>query len=352
MNRDSQRLRLALIVLLLISVTLITLDNRSARGGVFGGLRHATTSVVGPIQRGFSSVLSPVGSFFSDIAHSGRDRHRVTTLQAKVDNLEAQIRGNGDIARDRTELQGLVALAGPRQYTLIPARVVAIGDLSGFDYSATLNVGSHDGIKLNMTVINGAGLVGRVVSVAPFSSTVALVIDPNVRVGSRLERNTEIGITYGHGQADLTFTPQDPSVRPRKGDIIETYGSVTYAPGVPIGQVVSVSSTPGKTTTTAQVKRFVDYTALNVVGVVVATARTQTALPTTPPQPTVTVTVTATPSGAATGATSGTGAVGSPRTTGTAGKQATQSTQGTASASTTPTAGARAGPTPTGTAGG
>lgn len=293
MNRDSQRLRVALVILLLISITLIGLDNRTARGGVFGGLRHGAASVFGPVQRGVASVLSPVGTFFSDLAHAGRDQRKVKSLEARITALESQLRGTGDITRERAELAALVAIAGPRQYTLIPARVVAIGDLSGFDYASTLNVGSRDGIKLYLTVIDGQGLVGRVVAVTPFTSTIALVVDPNVRVGSRLQRDASVGITVGHGLSDLTFTPQDPSVRPRTGDIVETYGSVTYAPDVPIGRVTSVSATPGKTTTTATVKRFVDYTALDVVGVVIPTQRTATAQPTTPPQPTVTVTVTA-----------------------------------------------------------
>src|SRR5690242_6979041 len=105
MNRDSQRLRLALVVLLLISFTLITLDYRSSKeGGAFGGLRHAATTVFGPIQRGFSSVVSPVGTFFSDIAHAGRDGKKARSLQEQVDKLQAQLRGNADVTRDRAEL--------------------------------------------------------------------------------------------------------------------------------------------------------------------------------------------------------------------------------------------------------
>jgi rod shape-determining protein MreC len=168
--------------------------------------------------------------------------------------------------------------------------------------------------------------------VTPFTSTISLADDPNVKVGSRLQRDPEIGITYGHGIGDMTFTPEDPSVRPRKGDIVETFGSSTYAPGVPIGTVTSVSPTPGETTVTAQVKHFVDFTALDVVGVVVETKRTSAAQPILPPRPTVTVTVgptvtvTATPNGSGNGGHSTT--FSTPHTSVTPGSTATTQSGG------------------------
>lgn len=296
MNRDSQRLRLTLVVLVLISFSLITLDSRAGKGGgALGGLRHATNTVFGPIQRGFGTIVHPIGSAFSDLAHAGRDGNRVKSLQKQVQSLQAELRGNGDVTRDKQQLDSLVTLAGDNQYKILAARVTTIGDLSGFDQAATLNAGSRDGIRVYMSVINGQGLVGRVVSVTPFTSTIALADDPNVRVGSRLQRSAEIGITSGHGIGNMTFTPTDPSVRPRKGDIIETYGSSTYAPGIPIGVVTSVAATPGQTTVTAQVHHYVDYTALDVVGVVVESARATAASPVLPPRPTVTVTATTGP---------------------------------------------------------
>jgi len=313
-NRGSQRLRLALVILVLISFSLITLDHRSDRGGALGGLRDAVDTVFGPIQRGFGSIFHPIGTFASDVFHAHSRGDRARALQQQVDELQKQLRGNGDIERSRKELNALVTLAGEHQYTLIPARVTSVGGLSGFDNAATLNAGSRDGIKENMTVINGQGLVGRVVRVTPFTSTIALAIDPDLRFYARMVRGGEIGIASGHGQGPMTFTPNSATVFPKKGDVIETFGTTTYAAGVPVGRVLSVSATPGATTKTAQVASYVDFTALDVVGVVVPTQRSATAQPTTPPLPTVTVTVTAPPTtpppetsaGATAGASGGT----------------------------------------------
>ncbi|MGH3472141.1 MAG: rod shape-determining protein MreC, partial [Nocardioidaceae bacterium] len=63
----------------------------------------------------------------------------------------------------------------------------------------------------------------------------------------------------------------DHTVSPQVGDTVLSWGSrngAPYLPGIPIGQVVSVHSTPAELTQTAQVKPYVDFSSLDVVGVV------------------------------------------------------------------------------------
>jgi rod shape-determining protein MreC len=63
----------------------------------------------------------------------------------------------------------------------------------------------------------------------------------------------------------------------RPGDQIVTFGSTPsgrpYVPGVPIGRVISVPATPGALTQTALIAPYVDFTALDLVGVVVVPPR-------------------------------------------------------------------------------
>ena len=51
-------------------------------------------------------------------------------------------------------------------------------------------MGANDGIKRDMTVLNGDGLVGRVTTVGPNTATVLLANDPDFTVGTRMERPT------------------------------------------------------------------------------------------------------------------------------------------------------------------
>ena len=63
----------------------------------------------------------------------------------------------------------------------------------------------------------------------------------------------------------------DHTVTPHPGDLVLTWGSrgdAPYLPGIPIGPVVSVHSSPAELTQTATVKPYVDFSSLDVVGVI------------------------------------------------------------------------------------
>lgn len=301
MNRDPRRLRIVLAVLVLAAFTLITLDYRAGSSGPFSSLRRGVNDVFAPVGTGLASAFRPVGHFFGDLGHAGRDGARVRSLQQQVAALQAQLRQQGDVAQQQAELRSLLTFSAAQRLKILPAQVVGLGDASGFNDSVSLNVGSADGVTRDMTVIagttQGGGLVGRVVAVSTHNATVATIIDPNLHVGARLRRQapgagTQAGLANGHGLAPLTFTPNDPAVRPVKGDLVQTYGSATYAAaGIPIGRVISVGPTPGKTGVTASVVPFFDYDGLDVVGVVFAPSQTARA---TPVLPTVTVRATVT----------------------------------------------------------
>lgn len=300
MNREPRRLRIVLAVLVLASFTLISLDYKAGRSGPFGAVRSVVSHIIDPLESGLSSVFRPVGRFFGDQVHAGRDGDQVRALHQQVAELQSRLQADADVTREYQQLSALDRLAAGQSFRIIPAQVIALGDASGFDDTVTINVGSADGIRPDMTVIagttKGGGLVGRVVSggVTAHASVVAVILDPDVAVGARLRRDVgagNVGTVSGHGFAPLTFTPTDPSVRPAKGDVIETFGTTVYAPGIPIGTVTSVYPTPGRTTLTADVAPFIDYTALDVVGVVV---QPSPGAPAKPVLPTVTVTATAT----------------------------------------------------------
>jgi rod shape-determining protein MreC len=297
MNRDPGRLRIVLAVLVLAAFTLITLDYRTGKSGPISGVRRVVSDVLSPIESGLASGFRPAGHFFGDLWHSGRDGGKVRSLQQQVQALQAQIREQSDVDAKEVSLQQLLTFAGKQSFAIVPAEVIGTGDASGFDDTVTIDVGTADGVKPTMTVIagttRGGGLVGRVLTASAHAAVVAVVIDPGFGIGSRLVTNSQTGITDGHGLAPLTFTPLSSQVRPVKGDVVETVGTDTYAPGIPIGTVESVAPTAGASTVTAQLLPFFDYTALDVVGVVVEPA-TGTAVK--PVLPTVTVTTHATTS--------------------------------------------------------
>ncbi len=306
MRRESRRTRLILALLVLTAFTLISLDYQQTGRTPLHGLRNVASAVFGPIERAAASAVRPVTGFLSGVSHLGEQNRRIAALQAEIDKLRLDNR-TSELARSRAnELDALLRVASVGQYTIIPARVVSIGPAQDFAWVVTIDAGSRDGIAVDMTVINGDGLVGRTVQVGPWTSTVLLAIDPSFKAGIRLEKTMDIGYVSGEGSAPMQLALLNGLAPINPGDRLVTQGSVgdrPFVPGVPVGTVVAVRATPGSPTKTATVTPFVDFTRLDLVAVVVQPPRTDprdAVLPPPPkpkPTPTVTVTVTAPPPG-------------------------------------------------------
>lgn len=273
--RDSRRSRLVLALLLLTAFSLITLDYRTGGGFPLRSVRAAAGAVFGPVERAVAGLARPVGDSVSALVHPGRARSRLDRVRQENAALRLQLERNRTDAARAHQLAALLRLKDAGQYTLLPAQVVAVGDGLGFEWTATIDAGSRDGVRVDMTVVNGSGLVGRVKSVTAGTATVLLAIDPAFHAGSRMEGSGQIGFTGGQGLRPMTLTLPDSRAAVSRGDRLVTQpAGPPFAAGVPVGRVAAVVYTPGALTRTALVTPFVDFTALDLVGVVVVTPRT------------------------------------------------------------------------------
>ncbi|MEU6808118.1 rod shape-determining protein MreC [Streptomyces sp. NPDC046831] len=300
--RDTRESRLLLVLLIAIAFALITVDIRGGQNSPVDGARQAAATVFGPIENGVSAAVDPVGNAVSAIRASG-DRHdRLAALEKENAALKARL---GSDERNRSRLQQLdrmLKVAGEGQYGIKGAQVIAIGSAQGFSWTITIDVGAHDGIRRDMTVLNGDGLVGRVTTVGPDSSTVLLANDPDFTVGTRMEGTGELGFATGQGDRPLRVQLLNGKAQVKKGDRLVTFGSQAdkpFVPGVPVGVVSRVDPAGGDLTRTVYVTPYVGFTKLDVVGVVVQAPKKDprdAVLPKKPkPTPTPTVTVTVTP---------------------------------------------------------
>ena len=314
MNRDTRRTRALLVLLLLTSVTLIAVDHRGGADSPLGGLRSFAAAVFGPVEKAAATIAGPVSDAVDGVAGLGSgmggtdDADDTARLDRENDELRQQLRTTALDRNRAAELDALLRTAGAGRYRVVPAQVIAIGSRQTFSWTVTIDAGRGDGIRPDMTVINGDGLVGRVKTVGPVTATVLLIIDPESAVGVRLEKSMEVGISSGQGADDdgaLALQLLDGQSTVAEGDRLVSFGShgaAPYVAGVPVGEVTSVQRTLGTLTRTATVRPFVDFSSLDLVAVVVESPRKNprdAVLPPRPPAitplPTVTVTVTAKP---------------------------------------------------------
>lgn len=301
--RDTRESRLLLVLLIAIAFALITVDIRGGEDSPVDGARQAAATVFGPIENGVASAVDPVGNAIQAVKDSGGRHDRVAQLERDNAALKAKL-GSDDRNRSRLkQLDKILKTAGAGQYGIKGAEVIAIGAAQGFSWTVTIDVGANDGIKRDMTVLNGDGLVGRVTTVGPNTATVLLANDPDFTVGTRMESTDELGFASGQGDRPLRVELLNGKAKIKKGDRLVTFGSQAdrpFVPGVPVGVVSRVDPSGGDLTRTIYVTPYVSFTKLDVVGVVVQAPRKDPrdeVLPAKPkPTPTPTVTVTVTPS--------------------------------------------------------
>ena len=273
MYRDSRRTRVVLALLILTSFTLITVDYRAGDGTALRGLRSAAATVFGPVQRGVTSVVRPIGNALATLGDLGGLNDRVTDLEAENAELKNQLHQIDDLRRENDELRRLNGITARGGYKTVRCRVVAVGP-DNFEWTATVDCGSRDGIKADQTVLNADGLVGKVVEVAPFTAQVLLAIDPEFTVIGRLAAKGTTGPVTGSGLKPMTMQLLDPTVKVAKGEAIVSQGvQGGIVAGVPVGVVETVSAERSVLTRTVTVKPFVRFTSLDVVAVVVQPPR-------------------------------------------------------------------------------
>jgi rod shape-determining protein MreC len=294
---SGNRSRLLLIILLVTSLFLVTLDLRGV--SLTKSSRSITQSVLAPVQKGVSTVFSPIGRFFSDIKNFGKTKDELDKVKIANSLLKAQLAKVADNKGALNQLKGLLNLAGQGGYKIIPARVIGRGSSASFSQTITIDAGSSDGISVNQTVISQNGLIGVVKVVTPNSAIILLISDPSFKVGVRIARSQSIGVLLGQGNSQYQLELLDPTGTIENGDVLVTNGSQgnrPFVPGVPVGQVTSVDQKNSSLTQTAIVKSYANLNDLGVVSVIISapSVAPKTAINPTP-QPTITVLVTPTP---------------------------------------------------------
>jgi rod shape-determining protein MreC len=267
--------RSLLVALVLASITLITLDVSGDGASPLEPARRVVGEALGPAEAGVAAAVRPFTTVPAWFRSKGDLADQVRDLEAS----NAELRGQVELAgfdRNRLEqYEGLTTAAEDLGSALVPARVVALGSRQSQSFTVTIDAGSEAGIGPDMTVVNNDGLVGRVLRVTRSTATVLLVIDPDSTVGGRVGSSMEIGFVTGSGslrqESGLDLRLVDDASVPARDDTVVTWGSTTgpYAPGVPIGTITEVYSSLREASQRAVVKPFVDFSALDVVGVMV-----------------------------------------------------------------------------------
>ena len=291
------RSRLLLVLLLVSSLFLITLDLRGVN--LAGSIRSGVANVFSPLENIASKIFSPIGNFTSDLKNFGQSKEKIEQLTKEVDLLKSEKILDQDTVGQLSQLRDVLDLAGRGGYKVVAAKVINRGSSATFKQTVTIDVGSSSGIEKNMTVISDSGLVGVVKSVTSSSAIVLLMSDPTFKIGVRIAGTQSIGVVSGQGGNSYLLQLLDATGEIKKGDVLVARGSQDgkpFVPGVPVGTVTTVQSNASSITQNADVVGISNLERIGVVAVVTSPPKNDPRDSLVPkPRPTATIFVTPTP---------------------------------------------------------
>ncbi|MDO4552472.1 MAG: rod shape-determining protein MreC [Bacillota bacterium] len=215
--------------------------------------RHGSNSLLGnAIEKGLVFLQEPVSQAGDGLANTLRGVFQFRSILAENQELleenealQRELVLQSLKAEELSELQalseGLSYVSRLESYDYLAADVVAM-DASDWFSVFTINAGTDRGVKEDSTVINGDGLVGRVLSVGTDWAKVISIIDESNNISFKVYRDMSIlGILSGTGAGMLEGYLLDPDASIIEGDVLITSGMEIYPEGVVIGTVTSIT---------------------------------------------------------------------------------------------------------------
>lgn len=244
---------------------------------VNGPLRTVANYTIVPMQKGINNI----GLWMSDLTQNFETLKEVKSknekLQKTVDELTIE---NNRLQQERYELERLQELYALDQsyadYKKVGAHVTA-NDSGNWFSSFTIDKGEKDGIKKDMNVMAGTGLVGIVTEVGPNWARVRSIIDDSSNVSALILSTSDKCIVKG----DLTLM-NDGKIRfeqlanngseIKEGEqVVTSHISSKYLQGILIGYVSEITTDANNLTRSGYITPAVDFQHLQEVLVITTT---------------------------------------------------------------------------------
>lgn len=240
-----QRAPIWLGVLLLTNLVIMAVDARDTvtRQRL---LRVWIQALVSPAQSISSGASGAGTSFIRQIVNFRSTAKENEWLKERLSATQLELQNAQQANVENERLRSLLDLKERTGYDRVAARVIS-RDASIWFNTITINRGSSSGIALNMPVVTGTGVVGRVIALSPWTAQVMMLTDEKAAAGAivgQLGNSGALGSVRGLGIRGLVeMRYVSGLVKVEVGDYVLTTGQDDiYPPGLTIGEVVQVSA--------------------------------------------------------------------------------------------------------------
>lgn len=236
-----------------------------------GSLSVVTGYVIVPFQDGITSVGTWISNRAEELGQLREVLAENKILQQQVDDLTVQMT---ELQQEKYELNNLRELykldEQYAQYDKVGARIIG-KDSGNWFHSFIIDKGTDDGIEIDMNVIAGGGLVGRVSNVGPNWAKVTSIIDDNSNVSGMILATSDNLIVSGDlelMESGLIRFEQlvDSANQVAEGDkIVTSKISDKYLPGILIGYISEIQTDSNNLTKSGYLTTAVDFEHLEEV---------------------------------------------------------------------------------------
>ena len=257
--------RRAVALLALTSILLITLDRQD--NSLISGARDVFGFVFHPVEDATRVITRPIQNAWRGMTNYDELEAENERLQDRLDQQEGAFIAALAIVRDAQELLALNGIDNLVDVSSVTAQVIGASP-SNYSQTVEINQGSDRGLQVGMTVVNAAGLVGKITQVFPNRSVVMLASDVQYAIPVQVVNQPEDATTTTTTTTPPTTTTTAPTTTTT---VPSTTTTIAASPGS-VTSVASMTSTsvPSTTTTTIDLSG-VDFEALGSTTVAVST---------------------------------------------------------------------------------
>ena len=230
-------------------------------------IERVTFGIFSEVQRGLSGGFSGIHNLWSGYIGLRHLKVENDALKRELAGAQVAVQEQRALA-DRTRgLEQLLELREHLELKTVAAEIIGAAAAPDFR-TLTIDRGTRDGVRADMSVIAPAGVVGRLVVPSLRSAKVQLLIDRNAAAGAIIERTRAQGVVVGSGDDRLRLDYVSEVSDVVAGDVVMTSGiDGIYPKGFIIGRIESVERAGGAYKRIL-IKPAVDFSALEEVLVV------------------------------------------------------------------------------------
>lgn len=222
----------------------------------------SSNQLVGMVYEGANSIT---GYFHLKTINDDLVQKNVE-LELQLEHLREAF---SDMTADTTSLERMKKEA-LTEYDLLKAKVIN-NSLTHVDNYITINKGENDGIRREMGVVDGNGVVGIVYLTSANYAVVIPILNSKSNISCKIKKSDYFGFLVWEGGSSQYAMVKD---MPRHslfslGDTIVTSGhSAVFPAGIPIGTVEGIEDSHDGLSYLLNVKLFTDFARLNDVRVI------------------------------------------------------------------------------------